>query len=389
MKLEHHVFVQRVDHDRWQSATREVVRIPGEPDVVLFVVEYAMLFMTEGGDDAKILSATKLPWSESMRKSMFGTSHVGSTPAQLLANPVVLRSKKDVLMKWSAMPDVPPLLTESEILQRALDGELSPEDAFDMVRDVEHVAVNVAVWHSELVEAMKRNRVVWLSTELTKNGKYIKNEKGFKELVRSKRVVKSGHRVAFAWAAEQASKATFVEGQDDADCPPTADLTNPRGDLEARVDSFVDRRVVCNTMLRKELKWVPVNPFCLKPERTEHVMRFKLHEWQQRAEREGALFVGETMGCVVTLRNGLAVRVRPHLTRPNMLVLGDSDVVSCVAAQTQLSSVRLDGYADMLTKLPAGTSFARVYAVDELSTEDGWVREAARFGPVVLLRAVT
>lgn len=267
-----------------------------------------------------------------------------------------------------------------------MDGDLSPSQVFVQCGGThDHLAVNIAVWVHELTEAMKRHRTVWVSSRLTKNGYMIKDDRGLRELIKHGKIKMSGPRIAFTWALDQIPVNLPVQYTDDCLVPPSIDAAQPRGDAAARVDAFVDSRRICNTMMRDK-EWIPENPFVLTPQKTERVPRYRLKEWQKLAELEGALFVGDTVGCVVTLRDAVPIKVQPHVVRHDMLVVNERDMMTCAAAQTQLRSVRIESYADLLTKLPYGVRFPAVYAVEELSTQAGWVREASKFGPLILLK---
>lgn len=383
MRLARATAVQRVDHDRWRTDGGEVVRVPGA-DLVLHGVRYEFLLGEDG--EARVVGAEKLPWSERLAQALFGPAAARSPLEQIMANPAVLSAKKEAAARWLRAPERLPVPAEDALMRLALDGEISAERTFAACGAADHPAVGVCVWAHELREAMKRHRAVWVSSRLTKNGYLIRDDEGLRRLVAAGRVVLSGPRVTFAWAAEQVRAAALPPAHvDDADCPPSEDLSRPRGDLAARVDAFVDRRRVCNTMLR-DRDWEPANPFVLRPERVERVPRHRLREWRRLAEAEGALFVGDAEGCVVALRGDRPVRAVPHAVRQDLLVLDGRETMPCAAAQTQLRSVRVDSFADLLTALPAGCRFPLVYAAEDAGTQAGWVREAARFGPLVLLK---
>lgn len=383
------VLTQRVDHDRWYTDGKRVVRLPYDPDALVpFGMRYTLLVDDEV-DAARILDREKLPWSSELRHAVFGTLYPRLTLEELMRHPSILSSKKDLIRRWmrseetKRVPDVPSDLT---LMQRALDGELSPTEAFVCTRGHESSELmSVCMWLHEIKEAMKRHRAVWVSTHLTKNGTVMRDVRGIRRLVREGRVVRSGARVTFKWAATQLKHAAIpTQYIDDASVPPSSDLSQVRGDLAARVDDFVDAHKICNTMMRIEVEdWVAENPFVLRPERTENVPRRRLGEWRRAAQAEGALLVGECVGCVVTLRGDKPVSAvsRPHSTE----ILMDGCAISCVAAQTVMRSVWIDSFVDVARKL-SNVQFSRVYVVQEHGTEAGWMREMSRWGPVVVLR---
>lgn len=385
------VLTQRVDHDRWLTDGRDTVRLPYDPhSIVPFVMRYTLI-VDEEVDVARVLSRQKLPWSTELRHAVFGASYPKLSIEELMLHPSILTSKKDIIHRWMrteaevAHPATYP--EDQTLMQRALDGDMTPSEAFVCTRgDESGLLMSVCTWLHEIKEAMKRHRVVWISTHLTKNGTLMRDLRGIQKLVREGRVVRSGARVTFSWAAAQLKHSAIpTQYIDDASVPPSSDLAQVRGDLAARVDDFVDARQLCNTMMRLEVEnWIAENPFVLKPERTDNVPKRRLREWRRMAQSEGALLVGESVGCVVTLKGGRPVSAVPHPYKSEIVVEGGNSI-SCVAAQTVLRSIWIDSFADVSRKL-THIQFPRVYVVQELGSEAGWAREMSRWGPVVVLR---
>lgn len=341
------VLRERVDHERWRCVRGDTYDLCGEHNLVPFVESYDLGI--DGRGRCVVFRTRKVPWTDATRQYLFGSSFVAWTPERIAKDPRVTPAKREILMRYLTPPAPHAHLTDLE--------------------------THVEFWIRELKDAMKRHRVIWISSHLTRNCAAMRDVKGLCELIRVGRVVRSGKRVAFAWAVNAISNATLNTYEDDCDALPTTNLSCTKGDLEARVDAFVDAELVCNTMLRNETSWIPLRPW-IKPRCTEIASRSRVWELQKKAEDEGALFVGDAVGCVVTLRQHRGVHVRRE---GKIITTCEGESFSLEEAQRALKTIRVRDYEHMLRALPANAKFKRAYALIGPETEDGWMRETQRF----------
>lgn len=391
------VFVKRHDHDKWITDKNEIVRVLGCEDFapIAHGAIYS-LWVDETRGCARILWSERTPWTDKLRARIFGASLAPLMSVQsFLDNPAIIPSKKTTARQWMQHDELRfrwrtgGQIPGFDVLAAARDGAISSSTAFEITRDPSHLAVCVAFWVEELTDAMKRHCTVWISAHLTKNCTHLEDETGIQDLVSSGRVVRCGARLAFAWAADK--RAAFLIGEDDCDARPTTDLGVARGDRCARVDEFVNSKVVCNTMLRDDVAWGPVKPFEPSPETIERVPRFRLAIWLDQAENEGALILGDAVGCTVTYfadaPDPQPLRVRSTMFKQqSALIVNDSPQhLPLTAAIQKLKTITLRSYEDVF-RLPKTMRFAKVYAVQDAGTHPGWIREMHRFGPLCVLR---
>lgn len=387
------VFVDRVDHERWVAASAPgkptiVVRLPGETDLLLHGAEYDVEVSASPGAawaEGRVRGARKLPWSEELRRALVGPTLVrAATPEAIVAHPNIVPARKLEVQKWLAFE--PPAYALESPLAAAL--RLSNGDMFSS-------AVAEAVCIDEISEAMKRTGRVWIESRASRNLRVVNDRSAYDALldrgVLVRREIDGLGHVAFAWAAQQLdtvpADAVFF---DDCDVAPSADLSLRACDMFARTDAFVDARVVCTSMAARERRVEPRAPWTKPPPKEEHaaVPRHRLAEWAKRAESEASLFVGESadIACCGTLDpSGAAVLARPNLARPDLVTINNKSNVYCASARTDLRSVCVRGFADLLLRVPRDAKFKCAYVAVDLGTDPKWIREACRFAPSYVL----
>jgi hypothetical protein len=366
--------VERVDHERWRDSNNVVVRVPGEPDLVLYGVEYDFAM------DGRIIRAKKKEWSPSLRNAFMGSAtsypHL-TTPSSILNHAGVLPQRKRELRKWMQFTE-----TQPDRLIQCIQKNNG---------DIQCAEVNAEVWRYEIIEAMKRHRCVWIDASQTKNGSMIKDTSGLKMLVQKGEIVRRNHQITMQWAYKQI--CNLIETQEYVDCadaPPSEDLTCARGDLSRRVDAFIDREIVCNTMLRFERKWiVSESAWKLNPKLTEIISRHKLTEWIKKAEMEGSILISnEIMFTTALDGTGKAVHARPNVEKREFITINNKFQISNVAAQTELRSVCVRQFKDIF-RIPIDAEFKTAYVVVDNTVDESWIREASlRATNVVILHLV-
>lgn len=377
---------ERVDHDRWRLGDKKtVLRVCDDDVLVLHAVEYTFFVQ---GELATVLRSVKCPASKETQAKLFTATWNRYTMEECMSHPSVSPKLKENAKRWlehDARIRIRRGIPTGDLLQAVHHGLVSPTQAYDAVGRVDHEAVRAAVWIHEIMEAMCRHRVVWISTQLTQNGAFLPDS-GFVELHRHGVVVREGKRIALKWAADQARVKHFTEAHDDFTVDPTDDLTQSRGDRSARVDRFVKERKICNTMMHDDVVWHSTNPFVVA--KTTPRVKMSPASLSQWLKLNTEFVVGDHVGSLVTLRGDVPIQVRINpIDSKSVTLIEENKRMSCEKAKTELRSVWVRDFTYM-RRLPATAMFPRVFVIVDECTHHGWLREAYKLGPLSFIEVV-
>lgn len=378
MKRIFFVASRRVDHERWNGTSGDgsptVVRLESDVQLVPGAIRYDMA--TDGKTPWMIVGAEKLPWSDAVRLALFPGSSSGATYETLCKDPSIPFSVRTAARDWLDFG-----ASKGDPLLLALDDVVGVTETFVAVGgDESHVAVGVALWNAAIRDAVKCNKVVWVSNDMLRNMSSL-DPIAFQLLLGAGKVIVRNEKIAFSWAVEQ--DIAPIMRYDDCTEPPSGDLTREAGDRSAIVDRFVDAKRVCHTMMAGP--WIPRKPHLMQHEIIEIPLNGVSGWISKNVSGPRQLLLDPRRPVVLSICNNRAIEVRCSPNKKTLFLDGTREVDIAWAMQN-IRTICVRSYEDAFRKIPIDVRFDRVICVDDGATRKDYIRECIKWGPVVVLK---